>query len=184
MSTGKPFIPGKAAEIAYYEATEALITEDHTFKDIDDGLLFRNTWKYDLGIGDIGYMLIKVGAKYPHMLLRAQGDGDTTIEFYHTPTVTLDGTEELSGNFNFNSSNESLTTWFPEPTIGADGTYIANTWILGGSGVATPAAARAADSISRFDIVLVPTFEFLVKITNTSGRATQVVFEAVYKERS
>ena len=154
----------------------------HIYELVDKGLLFRNTYKYDLADEGVGYMLIKVGAKYPHVLLKAQGDGDTDIEFYHTPTVTLDGTEEVAGNLNTNSSNTSLTTWFPGPTIGADGTIMAHSWILGGSGVGTPAAARAADSMEDIDIVLIPNVEFLIKFTNTSGRAIQVVFETIYRE--
>lgn len=182
--TGKPFIPEKAAEIAYYEATEALITEDHTFKDIDDGLLFRNTWKYDILSAGVGYMLIKVGAEYPHALLMTQADGDTTIEFYHTPDISADGDEEPSGNFNFNSENTSLTTWFPAPSVTDPGTYIANTWILGGSGVGVPSASKATGSMSDFSIVLVPNTELLIKFNNTAGRDIQLVFEVLYKERT
>ena len=184
MGTGKPFIPGKAAEIAHYEATDALITEDYIFKSIDDGFLFRNTWKYDLADEGVGYMLIKAGTKYPHVAFNITGDGDTTIELFHTPTVTLDGDEEPPGNFNFNSLNTSLTTWFPEPTIGVDGTPVDVTWILGGSGVGIPASSRAAASISEYATVLIPSVEYLVKITNDADRDTQTVFEVVYQERT
>lgn len=184
MGTGKPFIPGKAVEIAHYEITDAIITEDHTFKDIDDGLLFRQAYKYDIESAAVAYMLIKVGAKYPHILFRGEADGDTTIEFFHTPTTSADGDEEPSGNFNFNSANTSVMTWFPTPTVTDDGSYIANTWVLGGSGVATPPGTQAAGVMPDLDVVLIPTVEFLLKFTNTAGRDLQFVFEAIYKERT
>jgi len=154
----------------------------HKYKFVDDGLLFRQAYKWDIESAAVAYMLIKAGSKYPHMLMTASADGDTTIEIFHTPTVTNDGDEEASGNFNFNSSNTSLTTWFPNPTIGADGTYIANTWILGGSGVGTPAGARDAGTMYDMDTVMIPNVNFLLKFTNTAGRDLQVVMEIVYVE--
>ena len=170
MSTGKPFIPDKATEIAYYEDTGAIITENHTIKDIDDGLLFRNTHKYEILSAGVAYMLIKVGAKFPHTLLKAHADGNATIEFYHSPEISADGPVCPSTNFNLNSSNTPLTAWHDGPTVTDPGVYIANTWILGGSGVATPSGSRSADSISDLDVVLTPTVEFLLKFTNTAGR--------------
>lgn len=154
----------------------------HKYKFVDDGLLFRQAYKWDIADEASAYMLMKVGDKYPHMLLTASADGDTTVEIFHTPTITLDGPEEASGNFNFNSSNESLSTWFPTPTIGADGTYIANTWILGGSGVATPPGTQSAGVMYDIDTVLIPNMNFLFKFTNNAGRDIQVVMETVYVE--
>lgn len=158
------------------------IVFQHKYKLVAEGGLFRQAYKWDIESAAVAYMLIKVGSKYPRMLLRASADGDTTIEIYHTPTVTLDGDEEASGNYNFNSSNTSLTTWFPTPTIGASGTYIANTWILGGSGVGTPAGSREAGTMYDFDIILIPNVNFLIKFTNAAGRDIHVLFEAVYRE--
>jgi hypothetical protein len=154
----------------------------HKYKFVDDGLLFRQSYKWVIESGTPEYMLIKVGSKYPHMLLTATADGDTTIEIYHTPTVSADGDEEPSGNYNFNSAKTSLTTWFPNPSITAAGTYIANTWILGGSGVGTPAGARDAGTMYDIDTVLIPNVEFLLKFTNTAGRDVQFIMEAVYVE--
>ena len=149
---------------------------------INEGLLFRNAYKYDVGIGAVAYMLIKAGIKYPNVIFSALADGDTRFEIYHTPTISADGAEELSGNFNFNSANTSLTTWFPTPTVTDDGSYIANTWILGGSGTGTPAASEGAGTLSDFNIILIPSVEFLIKFTNHSGRAIQILFEAIYRE--
>lgn len=154
----------------------------HKYKFVDDGLLFRQAYTWDIADAGVAYMLIKVGAKYPHILFTASADGDTTVEIFHTPTITLDGDEEASGNYNFNSSNTSLTTWFPGPTIAADGTYIANTWILGGSGVGTPAGARDAGTMYDIDTILIPNTNFLLKFTNNAGRDLQCVMEAVYVE--
>lgn len=158
------------------------ISRPHRYKWIDEGLVFRQAYKYDIEIDGVGYMLIKCGTKYPHTLLKAMADGDVEAEVFHSPTVTLDGDEEPSGNFNFNSSNTSLTTWFPNPTIGDDGSYIAMTWIFGGSGAGTPAGSEGAGTMTDFDVVLIPNVEFLIKFTNHAGRAIQILFESIYVE--
>jgi len=163
-------------------STSNVTNRPHKYKFVDDGLLFRQAYKWDLASSGIAYMLIKVGAWYPHVLLMASADGDTTIEIFHTPTITADGDEEASGNYNFNSSNTSLTTWFPDPTISADGTYIANTWILGGSGVSTPAGTSDSGTMYDIDTILIPNTNFIIKFTNTAGRDLQCVMEAVYVE--
>jgi hypothetical protein len=134
-------------------------SRNHLFKLVDDGLLFRQAYKWDLESAEVAYMLMKVGSKYPHMLLMASADGD-----------------------NFNSATTSLTTWFPTPTVTADGTYVANTWILGGSGVATPAGTSDSGTMYDIDTVLIPNVNFLLKFTNTAGRDLQVIMEAVYIE--
>lgn len=154
----------------------------HKYKWIDEGLLFRQAYLWEIPDDEVAYMLIKVGSKYPHMLFQAQATGKCRIEIYHSPTVTLDGVEEPTGNFNFNSENISLTTWFPTPTIGADGIYIANTWILGGTGIGTPAASIASTSLSDFDTILIPNVEFLLKFTNHSGRDIDLFMENMYAE--
>jgi len=154
----------------------------HRYKFVDDGLLFRQAYKWVIADEASAYMLMKVGSRYPHMLLMATANGDATIEIFHTPTVSADGAEEASGNYNQNSSNTSLTTWFPTPTIGADGTYIANTWILGGSGVSTPAGTSDSGTMYDLDTIFVPNVNYLLKFTNDSGRSIQFVMEAVYVE--
>lgn len=154
----------------------------HVYKFVDDGLLFRQAYKWSIADEASAYMLIKVGSKYPHVLLMASADGDTTIEIFHTPTISADGAEEPSGNYNFNSAKTSLTTWFPTPTVTADGTYIANTWILGGSGVATPAGTTDSGTMYDIDTILIPNVNFLIKFTNDAGRNAQVIMEAVYVE--
>lgn len=161
---------------------DVVTNRPHKYKWIDEGLMFRQAYMWEIDSGAVAYMLMKVGSKYPHMLFQSQANGDCQIEIYHTPTVTLDGDEEPTGNFNFNSDNTSLTTWFPTPTIGADGTYIANTWILGGSGVGTPAGAITSTSLFDFDTILIPNVEFLLKFTNHAGRDIKVFMENMYAE--
>lgn len=158
------------------------VGEQYKFELVDSGRLIRQAYKYDILDDESAYMLIKVGDKYPHMILNALADGDLQIEIYHTPTVTLDGTEEPSGNFNFNSSLTSDTTWFPTPTIDIDGTYIGNVWVLGGSGGATPAGAESAAALRDFNIILIPNTNFLLKFNNSADREIQLLFEAVYTE--
>lgn len=161
-----------------------VVNRPHKYQMVDDGVLLRQAYKYDIAIDGVAYMLIKSSAtKYPHMIFSALADGDTRFEIYHTPTISLDGTEEPSGNFNFNSDKVSETTWFPTPTVTDAGSYIGNTYILGGSGAGTPAASEGAATLSDFNIVLIPSVNFLIKFTNYSGRAIQVLFEAVYVER-
>jgi len=154
----------------------------HKFKWVDEGLLFRQAYKYDIASGGTAYMLVRVGTKYPHVLMKGICDGDLKIEFFALPTVTADGDEEPTGNFNFNSEHTSLTTWFPNPTISDDGSYIGMTWILGGSGLGTPAGSEGAGTMSDFDIILVPNVEFIVKFTNHAGRDMQLLYECVYTE--
>jgi len=161
---------------------DVVTNRPHKYKWVDEGLMFRQAYLWEVASGEVAYMLVKVGSKYPHMLFQAQANGDVQIEIFHSPTVTLDGDPEPTGNFNFNSGNTSLTTWFPDPTIGADGTYIANTWIFGGSGVGTPAASITSASIFDFDTILIPNVEFLLKFTNHAERDVKVFLENVYAE--
>lgn len=157
--------------------------KQHNVELIDKGLLIRNAYKYSILSTGVAYMLIKVGAKYPHVQFGAIADGDCTIEFFHTPTISADGAEEPSGNFNFNSATTSLTTWFPTPSVTTDGTYLANTWVLGGSGVATPPGNTPSSAMNDLNIVLIPSVEFLLKFTNTAGRTIQFALEIIYEEK-
>ena len=172
-------------QIFMYDGVVApdVTSRDHTFKMIDEGSLFRQAYKYDIEDEGVAYMLIKAGTKYPHILLRGLADADLKIEIYHTPTVTLDGAEELAGPFNFNTDKTTLTTWFPGPTVDVPGTYIGTTWIFGGSGVTTPNSSGTTGTMNDFDIVLIPTVDFLLKFINLGGRDMQFMFEAVFVER-
>jgi hypothetical protein len=88
-----------------------------------------------------------------------------------------------SGNYNFNHALFlPLTDFFHTPTVSDDGLYIANTWILGGSGVGTPAASITSASMRALDIVLEPNVTYMIRFTNYAGRDLQVAFEATFRE--
>jgi len=163
--------------------TTSVISKDHRYEMIDLGLLFRNFHKLDISSGGTGELLIKTGSKYTHMILDSVADGDTLVQIYGGTTTSDDGTLEPSGNFNFNSSNIAVTTMYSSPTITDDGTYIARTYMLGGSGSSTPAQAHAAASMQNLDIVLTPNSNFMVRFTNEAGRDIQVLFEMTFAER-
>lgn len=159
-----------------------VVVEQHTTALVDDGELFRQAYKYDISSGGTAYMLIEAGTKYLHVILSSIADGDVKFEIFAAPTISDTGAEEASGNFNFNSTKTVLTKWYPTPSVTDDGTYIGQTWILGGSGVGTPAGSEGAATLSEFDIVLIPSVDFLIKMTNFAGRAMQLFFEAVFIE--
>jgi len=169
-------------ELRIVISTADNVVTDHKYDLIDKGLLFRNFHKFDIDSASSADMLIKVGSKYPHVLFNAEGDGDCIIQIYGFTTVSDDGVEEPAGNFNFNSSNISLTKWYAGPTVTDLGVYIARTWILGGSGIGAVAGAAAAGSMGSLDTVLIPNTNFLLRFTNFAGRDLQVVFEVDYKE--
>lgn len=158
------------------------ISKNHVFKLVDEGRMFRNFHKFDLLDEGIGNILIKTGAKYTKVFLDAQGNGDCLVEIYKDTTVSADGTPMSAGNFNFNSSNTPVTTWFTGPTITADGTYIAQTYILGGSGVVTPSATKAAASMEGLDVILEPNTNYLIRFTNEAERTIKALFEVDFRE--
>lgn len=166
------------------DSSNPITVKQHVVDLIDEGKLFRNAFYYT-GIENaaVEYILIKAGTKYPHVKFIGQASGNATIELYYNPTVTLDGIEELAGPFNLNTLNTPLTTWFPSPTIGDDGIYIANTFILGGSGVGTPAGSITSTSMNDLDVVLIPSVEFLLKIINTAGRDIDAYIQVVFQEK-
>lgn len=160
-----------------------IVVEQHSTALVDEGNLFRQAYKYDVSSGGTAYMLINSGTKYPHIILSAIADGDVQFEIFAVPTISDTGAEEPTGNFNFNSTNTMLTKWYPTPSVTDDGVYIGQTWIFGGSGVGTPAGAEGSATLSKFDIVLIPSVDFLIKMTNFAGRSLQLFFEAVCTEK-
>lgn len=153
------------------------------YAQIENGLVFRNYHKFTIASAADAEILIKVGSKYPFMFLEAEADGDTNISIYRAPTITADGTTMNSGNFNFNSLRTVEIELYHTPTLSADGTYIANTDILGGSGVGTPAAAKASASMKNLDVILEPNINYMIRFDNNAEREIQVKFETTFIEK-
>jgi hypothetical protein len=155
---------------------------DNMYQLVEDGQLYRNFHKADISCEGTFNILIKAGSKYPFAFLDAKADGDCHIEIYIGTTVSADGTEMNSGNYNFNSSNTPETTFYHTPTITSDGTYVANTWILGGSGSTPSQQTKATASMRELDVILAPNTNYLIRYTNEAGRSIQALFEVSFKE--
>lgn len=160
------------------------VAQDHNELRMIEGDMFRNGQYMSIADAGSDYILIKVGAKCPHVLFSAQVNGDTQIEIYQTPTVTANGTEMLSGNFNLNYllTKLAVTKLYYAPTVTDEGTYLANTWAFGGSGSAPGVSVKVTDSIEPIRVILVPNTDYLLKFNNNAARTLQVWFEIDFFE--
>lgn len=67
--------------------------------------------------------------KWMHWTLTGQSTGACTIQLFHTPTLSVEGTAVNPFNRNQNSSNTSDMAVKHTPTITANGTKISEKWV-------------------------------------------------------
>lgn len=68
-----------------------------------------------------------------HFWYRIKTSGETHVDLYEDPTVTVDGNARPPINVNRNSAAVTAVTCFSESTIGVDGTYL-DSHVVGSAG--------------------------------------------------
>lgn len=159
---------------------------DDRFDKVEKGMVFRNYHKFTIASAGTADILIKTSTTYPFIFLNAKADGDTNIEILIGTTVSADGTELTSGNYNLNYllTKTADTEFYHTPTVTDVGTHLAYTDILGGSGSNPAQQSKAAASMEGLDVILVPSTNYLIRFTNNAGREIQVIFEASFMEKT
>lgn len=158
---------------ADFSQTEVSIEQLHWM--IHQGLLF-NVTDTTTGASPVVF-LVKVGSKALHMRYMIESGAACTIAMNETVTASVDGSAKTVVNYNRNSANTILTTWFKGPTITVPGTTIETDQ----SGFGT--SQGKATSGTNF-----PDIEYVLKnntnytITLTPGTSTTVIFKAVMYE--
>lgn len=115
------------------------------------------------------YFLIKAGTKVPHGVIRIITSGKAGLFLYETPTITADGTVVTPRCLNRETDASPSTTFFRDPTIGADGTEL-ECALLGAAGHFIATGGETTGAYWWFD----HNKNYIVKVTNTSGGAVDV----------
>lgn len=161
-------------------ACGGITINDFDMKKMFDGLLYRNSHKFDIASGGEDGILIETGELECAILLLSNADGDTEIEFFFEPTITDYGTEEPAGNLHLHKANENLTKMYYDYTLSAQGLQGASSWMFGGSGV-LGLNANAASSENTYLVIPAET-KVLINFVNHAGRALQVFFRCTFFE--
>jgi len=117
-------------------------------------------------------------ATYRHRIISVAALGNSLVQFYEGTTTSSDGTALTIFNRNRNSANTSGTTLFYTPSVTADGTELPPDYIFGGS------KSKAGGGEGGFDseYVLKPSTKYLVRITNQSGAAENIIISPTWYE--
>lgn len=115
------------------------------------------------------YFLIKAGAKVPHGTIRIITSGKASLYLYETPTITADGTTVTPHCLNRETDATPDTTFFRDPTIGADGTEL-ECALLGAAGHFTATGGESTGAYWWLD----HNKNYIIKVTNTSGDVIDV----------
>lgn len=147
---------------------------------IHAGKSFIHSGKYSIANGASQDILIAVGAgKYPHMrdsLLVY--DTPIDILFYEDTVVSANGTALNAYNYNRNSATVSGVSLYNTPTITGLGTLIKTSVIVTGGN--KMGGSLALDP--NFEMILKPSANYLLRVTNNSGGATTAVVTVVWYE--
>ena len=142
------------------------------------GFVYK-AWHKFTGVADAAsvYLHVKNPADlYPHLhdFTVTAGRGDVDVQVFETPTTSADGTllQERSLNRNGTIDTSGLDVYHT-PTVSSDGTEIRNTWIpptAAGVGHSDSGAVEDAD----LEMILKPSTNYLIKITNNSGGSIDI----------
>lgn len=110
------------------------------------------------------------------------GEGDVDVAVYEGATVSADGTGGSILNMNRNSDNVSGSQFFHTPTITDDGTQIKTVWIpptASGTGGSSGGISRAFQGA---ELTLKPNTNYLFRAANNSGATISIeMFGMIYE---
>lgn len=114
-----------------------------------------------------------------HLIFGVASGGDAEIRFYKGTTFSAAGTALSTFNKNEFSSNTSGATITHTPTVTDAGTSFPPQFIFGGTG---GNAFGVSDGSYDSEIVLSPTTDYLVSVTNRSGVAQVIAISLEWYE--
>ena len=162
----------------YDTVSHAITVIDEAHKMIHEGFMYK-AWHKFTAVADAAsvYLHLKNPADtYPHLhdFAVVAGGGDVDVEVFETPTTSADGTELVERSLNRNGTVDAAGLQpFHTPTVSADGTQLRSSWIpptASGTGNTDSGAIENAE----YEMVLKPSTNYLIKITNNSGGAIDI----------
>lgn len=112
---------------------------------------------------------------WPHIIIKASIGGDGLLQIFEG-TVFTGGTPITAVNHKFYSTNTADETIVHTPTISNDGTNKIDHYIPGGTGgIATGGVGGRSE-----ELVLKPSTNYLVRLTNVSGTARRAGLELMW----
>ena len=106
-----------------------------------------------------------------HMNFNTSAGGDSEFYLFEGTTVSANGTALTPYNNNRVSSNTAEASFYHTPTITGDGTQLYVDFVPGGSGVFGAGGTAGGPIRSGTEVILKQSTNYLVRVTNTSGGA-------------
>ena len=123
------------------------------------------------------YLHIKTGNKTCHGTGSVSSDGKCNISLYGSPSIESDGTDLVEYCMNREVDAIPTTTLFSTPSVAADGTKL-ECGILGQAGKKTVAGGAIEGAYWLLD----HNSDYLIKATNDSGNASDIVIKYQWHE--
>jgi hypothetical protein len=157
------------------------ITTDHEY--IHEGGFFEVGHRFTMNAAGTAFLLLKTPAvKYVHYRnekISTSGD-KLTVELFEGPTITLAGTAITPVNHRRIHLVASDMVVQHTPTVGAEGTLLATSYLGGGTG---QGQARAGDILTeQNEWVLKRGTDYLIKLTNGSAAQNIVQINPIWYE--
>jgi len=155
------------------DSSGSLIAITHEHSKVHQGQ-FYTTGYYNAAVasGSSIDVLVQTGTKSVHTYIICAVGGNSTFSIYEGTTFSAAGTSLTPMNNNRSSSNTPLATFTHTPTITLTGTQLDGVEFIpgGSSAVATGAIAP----IGSEQITMAPSTNYLFRLTNISGVATEL----------
>lgn len=143
---------------ALTDSHDRIVTIDNIQDHIHNGDMFRVNAVFSLGVAGVKYALLRVGSIPIHIYGEISASGESTMNFYESPTTSADGTPISVLNKNKTSSKVSEVTAFDSPTVTTPGTLL-DSFLMSG---AINAGGRDR---SENEWSLLPNTDYLIKVT-------------------
>jgi hypothetical protein len=177
--------PSDENDFSWDPLVHARTVIESTHRMIHDGFSFHATGRVAslANLASLELLITTGAACYPHIssALFSVSDAPLDIKTYKNTTVSASGSAVTINNRNLNSSNTPGLALYTGPTITGDGTQIHDRYVpaQGGTGV-NQVGVITPDFGEEW--ILVPSSNYLVRLTNNSGGAVALSFEMLWYE--
>lgn len=154
----------------YVDGSSELIFITHEHSKVHQGKLFTGGY-YNASVanGNSIELLIQTSTPQVHLYLKSAAGGDSTFSIFEGGSINAAGTAVTAYNNNRASANTYLCTLTHTPNMSAYGTQLNDIeYEPGGTGGTAPGAV---EQISTEQLVLAPSTNYVLRLTNTSGVA-------------
>jgi len=147
---------------------------------LEDGELFSAD-HFEVGLADAAELDFRITTPASPTVtlvdIVIEGIGDGDVEIFENGTISV-GNAITPLDLNRQTDNTATTVVTEGPTVSAPGTSIAKDVLLGG----TKNSAVPAEASSTFAMILKVSEDYLLRITNESGAASNYSVKITFKE--